>query len=336
MEKLSEFSLAFSIYSKEARRNVIFELSRFSGILIAETEMTQASASLTSAPFLSFIEREPSFRNLTKEGGAAFLWYQLIAQQICSAVYETSAIEDMKAALLAFYRDYPDENGVRILESVAEEYHADAAIVLYTDAQYKISMILNKALKSENLDLLYDLRVYVHDLSNQLCKNKEVQVRPHDALFRLYHGRHMSKIDLEHLKTAPKGSLICVNGYLSTSKSEDVAKRYADDALFDISYDPTRLRSIHAADVSHASMHPSEKEVLFNLNSVFELGDIEDDLNADEIPKPIIRVFLTATDQGSEILNKYVETMKNERCEYQGTIVARHLVTMGEYSKVSF
>ncbi|CAF3965902.1 unnamed protein product, partial [Rotaria sp. Silwood1] len=135
----------------------------------------------------------------------------------------------MKAALITFYHDNPNDKGLSILGSVAEEYHADAAIVLYTDVQYKISMILNRALKSGDVDALYDLRAYVHDLSVQLCYNEDVQLQPHDAVFRLYHGRDMSKIDLERLMTTPKGSLICVNGYLSTSKSEDVAKRYAHE-----------------------------------------------------------------------------------------------------------
>ncbi|CAF3155388.1 unnamed protein product [Rotaria sp. Silwood2] len=298
--------------------------------------MTETRVFESSNSFLSFIEREPSFRNLTKDGGAAFLWYQLVAKHLCSTAYEMGAINDMKAALTAFYRDHPNEIGVSILELVVQEYRADAAIVLYTDAQYKISMILNKALKSQDLDALYNLRAYVHDLSDQLCHNEEVQLQPRDAVFHLYHGRHMSKIDLEHLMAASKGSLICINGYLSTSKSEDVAKRYAHEVLFDITYNPSRLTSVHAADVSQKSAHPLEQEVLFNLNSVFELGDIENDVNADVIPKQIIRVFLTATDKGSEILNRYIEIKKSERCENQGTTIANLLAIMGEYSKVSF
>jgi hypothetical protein len=301
--------------------------------------MTQTTMAQTSATLISYIKNEknkPSFRDLTMDGGATFLWYKMLAEHLCSTSYDTNAIKDMETALIAFYYDNPNEVGISNLELVAQEYHADAAILLYTDAQYKLSMMLNRALKSEDLDALYDLRAYVHDLSDQLCRNEDVQLQPHGDIFRLYHGRQMSKIDIEHLMTAPKGSLICVNGYLSTSRSENVAKRFAENVLFDISYDSSHLKSVHAADVSGKSMHPDEEEVLFNLNSVFELGDIKPDSNADVIPKPIIRVFLVATDKGSEILGKYVEIMKNEPCENRGTTFARLLVIMGEYHKVNF
>jgi hypothetical protein len=298
--------------------------------------MTQTEISHSSVSFISYIKNEPSFRNLTKDGGATFLWYQMLAEHLYSTQYDTSALRDMKTALIAFYHDNPNEKGISILEFVVEEYHADAAIVLYTDAQYKLSMMLNKALKSEDMDALYNLRVYVHDLSDQLRHNEDVQLQPRDGIFHLYHGRYMSKIDLERLIAAPKGSLICVNGYLSTSKKEDVAKRYAHDVLFDISYEPSRLTYVHAADVSGKSVHPEEEEVLFNLNSVFELGEIASDLNADVIPRQIIRVFLTATDKGSENVRKYVEIMKNERCENRATTAARLLLIMGAYCKVSF
>jgi hypothetical protein len=288
--------------------------------------MDEATPRASYGPLLRYFDHKQSFRNLTAEHGAAFMWFQLVCTNFCSIPYDYSAIDDMEKAFSAYLKEHGTPQSIKALEEVIENYKPNIAIICYTR---NMSMLLNKALISEDIDSLYAFRAYIHDLSEQIRLESQKLKEP----LRLYHGRKMKLEELERLKSASVGSLISINGYLSTSKNEDVALAYAYDALFDINYDSCSLKYVHAADIAEQSNYPEEKEVLFDINSVFEITGITEEVNVCQVC-PIIRVFMKATDKGSETLSKYILLMEDENKEDRDTIHVRLLFKMGEYTKV--
>ncbi len=88
----------------------------------------------------------------------------------------------------------------------------------------------------------------------------------------------MSKEEIEILKNNTQ-QLIALNGFLSTSLDKAVAESYSHEVLFIID---TTFAITHGsfANVAPFSHFPNEREVLFNLASVFKIVDVNFDDNS--------------------------------------------------------
>ncbi|CAF4586723.1 unnamed protein product, partial [Didymodactylos carnosus] len=83
----------------------------------------------------------------------------------------------------------------------------------------------NRALRKEDIELLYKFRYFISDL----CKNLEreyQQIKEYGTVLTLCHGVRMSTEEVKKLKENID-NLISANGFLSTSLSKDVALRFA-------------------------------------------------------------------------------------------------------------
>ncbi|CAF4926511.1 unnamed protein product, partial [Rotaria sp. Silwood2] len=103
----------------------------------------------------------------------------------------------------------------------------------------------------------------------------------------LYRGLRLDRNQLLKLKMN-EGNLMSTNGFLSVTRSLDVAKFYAgwdacnqsttditEPVLFIINIDANENKII-VADIAAESMMPDELEVLFDLGCIFEINSITD------------------------------------------------------------
>jgi tetratricopeptide (TPR) repeat protein len=145
--------------------------------------------------------------------------------------------------------------------------------------------MLNKALRQQNIDLLFTFRFLIRDLSRQLTELKQKQYTTTELL-QLYRGQIMSKNEFNQLRAAI-GHIISMNSFLSTSTNRELANEFVIDrkieeesqvrVLFEIVADTHRADTRPFANISELSSYPSEEEVLFMAGSVFRLVDILDE-----------------------------------------------------------
>ncbi|CAF0837835.1 unnamed protein product [Rotaria sordida] len=146
--------------------------------------------------------------------------------------------------------------------------------------------LLNKVLRSSDIDKMITLRLLIRDLYYQL---REEQKNFPDTIVTVYRGQAMALRELNKLRTHI-GNLISMNSFLSTSKDRDVARMFAESStdpndnthkriLFEIHATTRRIDAKPFAEISHFGSYTDEKEILFMLGSVFKLQNIVYDEN---------------------------------------------------------
>lgn len=176
-----------------------------------------------------------------------------------------------------------------------------------------IFKLLNQALRTEDMALIYQFRYLIH----QLCAQIELEHRKqicHDEWI-LFRGFQLHKEEFERLKRS-KGGLISVNSFFSTTRDKAVAIIFAGSdgseselvsVLLEIQVHPTRLQSVFFADIEHLSAIHDEAEVLFSLGSTFQILSIDFD---DKTGVWVIR--LDGSDEGSDRIRDYYQLADRE------------------------
>jgi tetratricopeptide (TPR) repeat protein len=164
------------------------------------------------------------------------------------------------------------------VDEFAKTYVSEDSLWWYTRDAF-IYRLLNKALRIQNIDLLFLFRFYIRDIEKKLYVLHQHQRR---SRVRVYRGQFMSKEELNVLKDSID-KLISVNSFLSTTSNRDVASVYSgssstDDTLekvlFEIDADPDQIGDKPFADISEISCFKEEDEILMMVGSVFRLNKI--------------------------------------------------------------
>ncbi|CAF1166857.1 unnamed protein product [Adineta ricciae] len=274
-----------------------------------------------------FNEQQKSTKELTKDA-AAFLW----AQMMLAILKQLPQTADSKKQLLNKCRDYYRGNPgeLAVIDEFQKDYQARDAVAWYTKECF-IYRLLNKALRTENIDALYLFRFYIIDL----CKQLEEESQKNRGVMTLYRGQVMSTEELDRLKRNV-GTLFSMNGFFSTTRTLNVAKNFLESSrrdglqpvLFEITAD-SNIRHVVFADIEQLSNIDGEDEVLFSIGSVFKIESVE----ADETLNCSV-VKMVTSDEGTISVHEYIETLKKE---YEGLtnviLFGRLLTQMGEYNK---
>jgi len=169
-----------------------------------------------------------------------------------------------------------NNNELKCVREFEEDYRKEKAVWWYTRNTFLYKM-LNKALRVQNIDLLFLLRFVIGDIYQQL---KQYQ---HQSSIRVYRGQVMSIDELNTLQQSID-NLISINSFFSTSINRRKALGFLSRSeitsdlcriLFVIDADPRVVKSKPFADISSLSAFSNECEVLFMIGSIFRLIKIE-------------------------------------------------------------
>jgi tetratricopeptide (TPR) repeat protein len=253
--------------------------------------------------FTLFGQKQKSVRD-SPRGSAAFLWHHLLIYVLKQMSADEQSKKDMLEKCTDYYRDNRRE--LKRIEQFRATYTREEAIRWYTRDCF-LYRLLNKALRTENIELLYSFRFFIIELCNQLaiqrCKWKKRKIST-----KLYRGQRMSKEDFIRLQRSI-GTLISTNGFLSTSRDLTVSLAFAGQGLADtddryavlfIIHVGSSLKSFDFADVYDKSEIPGEKEVLLSHGASFKIDSVEKNWNLN-----VWEVKLTATDEGSDYVQEY-------------------------------
>ncbi|CAF4466749.1 unnamed protein product [Rotaria sp. Silwood2] len=294
------------------------------------------------AAFTLFNQKQQSMRNLTNDS-IRFLWHQLLKDTL----WKMPRTNDWKIRMIEKCRDYYRGNTheLKHIDEFETQYQSLDAVRWYTKDMF-VYKLINQALRTEDVDALYILRYYIEDLcldlKNKYKEFKELQILLEMPSVTLYRGLRLDRNQLLKLKVN-EGNLMSTNGFLSVTRSLDVAKFYAgwdacyqsttditEPVLFIINIDINENKII-VADIAAESMMPDELEVLFDLGSIFEINSItEDDV---QIPSKWT-IVMTASNDGDKILNDYILFKRGDMEEFDINILfGEFLYDMGEYQK---
>jgi tetratricopeptide (TPR) repeat protein len=160
------------------------------------------------------------------------------------------------------------------IEEFRAEYVPSKAIWWFTRDSFVYRM-LNMALQSENIQLMYTFRFLIRDLSRQL---RELQLSQRESIksgLMVYRGGSMLETELNAI-TGGIGYSFLANGYLSASPDRNVAYQFAqigrpDMASFLLEIEvPYDSRCVFA-DIQSESCYQNENEVIFDIGIVLKV-----------------------------------------------------------------
>ncbi|CAF3851365.1 unnamed protein product [Rotaria magnacalcarata] len=235
----------------------------------------------------------------TAELDGHFIHSQLLIETLQKMKSTSTVIEEF----IHFCQDHEhikDQNCyLKLVHEFKNEYSSDKAVWWYTRDSFVYRM-LNKALRVQNIDVLFVFRFFLRDIAQQLKENQW------SSPGYVYRGQSLSKYELKRLQQSV-GKLISINSLFSTTLYRDVAEVYVGDTdteglekvLFIIYADPLIDGIKPFADITFLSEFHQEGETLFMSGSIFQIESIQIDENGvwlielklfgdhDEVLKPI-------------------------------------------------
>lgn len=268
-------------------------------------------------------QRQKSTRNLSKESGS-FLGFQMLFDLLRKMPRTDQALHDMLEKCSDYYRSNDTE--LRKIEKFRMTYTMDKAVEWYTTDSF-VYRLVNKVLRTEDIELFYLFRLYTVDLCSQL--EQEHKKLLSTQVLTLYRGQEIPTEEFEKLKQTV-GVLISPNGFFSTSRYLSVAISFIADhydtdekrtVLFEITADP-QLESVIFADIETYSHMRGEQEVLFSLGAIFIITQVKYDSSIN-----IWKIYLTATDEGSQQAREHLDFIQKQlEADFSPTILFGYLL----------
>ncbi len=209
----------------------------------------------------------------TKGINGEFIYFQLLID--CIIRMRSNEID--KNELINLCKNEYQDNNIELKKIIEFEknYSPDKALWWYTRDTF-FYKILNKALRTQNIHILFLFRSFIVDIRRQLYENQSRR------LFYVYRSQLMSIDELDDLKQYI-GQFISINSFFSTSTQRSIALFFMGHTnaqidlqrvLFEIEINPEVENTKPFADISKQSDFADESEALLMLGSIFRLNSI--------------------------------------------------------------
>ncbi|CAF4402433.1 unnamed protein product [Rotaria sp. Silwood2] len=245
--------------------------------------------------------------NTQEQSSTELNGYFVHSQLLIDIVFRMKSSSADKHELISLCKEEYKNNAstLAVIADFERDYVSDRAVWWYTRESF-LYRILNKALRTQNIDLIFLFRFFLRDLRQQLEQHQL------SSSIRTYRAQLISIEELEKLKKSI-GYYLSMSSFLSTSVDREVALFLLGDSdvsddlvrvLFEIDLDPQVVTAKPFADITLLSYFGEEKEVLIMLGSIFLLENIYMDENGIWI----IRMILSSEkDQDFNTLFEYMK-----------------------------
>ncbi|CAF5066598.1 unnamed protein product, partial [Rotaria sp. Silwood1] len=277
--------------------------------------------------------KEKSTRDLSKES-AEFLWFQMFKDVILRLPKDNRSKQQMIEFCQHYYRGNQKE--LKFIDEFKMNYQSNVAIKWYTKETF-LYKIVNKALRTEDIEQLHTFRFFIADLSFNLAVEYRKLKDKGEKIVMLYRGQKMEEEELKSLKQN-EHNLISTNGFLSTSRSKQLAIKFATKSttrtnvfsvLYEIECNIQKTESIIFADIAQFSDYANESEVLFDLGATFDIVSVNEDIHLN-----LWLIKLKASDKGSKVAKEYIELNRKEEEETSIELIfGKLLIDMGQYDQ---
>ncbi len=217
-------------------------------------------------------------QSMHKSLNGEFILYQVLLHQILD---EKDSLSSNESSLLNYFE--PDDiQDKKVMNEFDTSYDPKKAIHWYT-RETCIYKILNKALRTQDIDDINPFDSFIRDLNTQLAEQHKLFVKQQTTPFiKVYRGQFISKDEVNRLKSGI-GQFISINSFLSTSTNRKKALEFATSRappndtltsiLLEINVD-LNTNSKPYADIRDLSAFSEEEEILFMLGCVFRIDNI--------------------------------------------------------------
>ena len=269
--------------------------------------ITMRSRLMPSTLFSLRTEKTTSVKTLKTEH-VSFRWSQMLLNTLQRLPQDNSSREDILNECKLQYSN--DEKELKKIDEFEKTYHSQLAVRWYTRDSF-LCKLINKALQTDDIDIIFKFRFFITDLYNQLndLHNEFKLIAPN--LLRVYRGQHIAASELENLKMNID-DIISLKPFLSTTRSKDTALIYAgngsdrpffESVLFEITIDVHNLHK-PLADISKISQFSDEDEVLLSMGMTFIVKAIE------KIDNNVWQIQLISIDDTNIEPNVYFERLQ--------------------------
>ena len=280
---------------------------------------------------------QKSIRDLTNES-TLFIWFILIKDVITKMPRNEEAKSDAITECLKCYQK--NNCQLQTIKHFNRIYCSDDIIKWYTRQTF-VYKLINKALRTEDPEQIYTYRFLIAELHLRITQEYEKLRRESECTIVLYRGCKLLLHELEKLKENVN-KLISINGFLSTSRSKNVALMFAgtstetdtkQSVLFEIECSIDQLidanDAVVFADIAAFSNYPEEEEVLFTCGNSFRIKAVNHSYEPN-----ICMIKMEVAPEGVKLAKEYVN-LNNK--DFEEISVERRfgrlLTDMGQYEK---
>ncbi|CAF1571941.1 unnamed protein product [Didymodactylos carnosus] len=192
---------------------------------------------------------------------------------------------------------------------------------------------MNKALRTQDINIIFKFRFFIKDLYQQLMKAHVEFIRSTPPNITVYRGQNISIDELNKIKNNV-GGLIGMSTFLSTSTNKEVATQFHANTtrsnelvgvLFQVDVDTHATVSKPYADIKNLSYFHREDEILFSMGAIFRIQSFS------EVDNGICNIFLELKDEENTELSNVLKTMIGETPTLQ--TLGGLMIAMGEFNK---
>ncbi|CAF2099175.1 unnamed protein product [Rotaria magnacalcarata] len=204
---------------------------------------------------------------------ASYTWYNLLLEILQSSDYlpSNSTFRELIQILRIYCSN--DEYGSNLITAFEKTYDSEDAI-LWLTSDTPLVRFVNKALREQDINMLFVLRFLLIDIHKQLMKHQANSLR----VFRI---QKMMKSQMDHILVNP-GQILTFNGFLfaSTDKNKLISTMKTDDqfetVLIDIkaTYRPGVASFAVLSNINSDISKQIDHEVLFMCGSIFRVGSL--------------------------------------------------------------
>ena len=219
--------------------------------------------------FTTSSSQRTSEKSLCKLGGAFVFSNILISQLLQIKPNETDEDELIILCQEKYHNDHHEQ---MIIQQFQRQYSCSQALWWYTRNTFLYRM-LNKALRTQDIDQLFLFRHVIQDIREQLKKDQCT------SRVTVYRGQYLKHDELELLMSLV-GQMISMNSFVSTTFFKEVALSFIPETekyeriLFEIDADPQRKDIRPFANITKYSSIAGEAEILFMPCSIFRIDSI--------------------------------------------------------------
>ncbi|CAM4903311.1 unnamed protein product [Rotaria socialis] len=217
-------------------------------------------------------------KSMHKSLNGEFTFYQMLIGHIFD---EKQSLANKKNSLVEYFKP-TEKSDKKIMMEFDTAYKPEKAIHWYT-RETCVYKILNKALRTQNMDKIFPFAPFIRDINKQLSDEHKLWVeKQKTSSITVHRGQLISKDEVTLLKSN-QGQLLSTNSFLSTSTNKEKALEFAksqsppNDELTTILLEiQTDLKAVTKpyADIKHLSAFSKEEEVLFMFSMVFRIENV--------------------------------------------------------------
>jgi tetratricopeptide (TPR) repeat protein len=240
--------------------------------------------------------------------------------------------------MIQFCREQYSDNEAQLLiiDEFERDYVPENAIWWYTRDTF-LYRLLNKALRIQDVDVLYKLRFFTKSLDEQIEERHRLQfldISPKIMMLTVYRGYGTSLDEFDKLRVI--GGFLSITSFLSTSTDRNIALEFATRSMtnaksvvviLEMQIDVEKCQTPFT-NVQELSYFKTEAEVLFTMGAVFRIISIHQESTG------VCNVHLKLTGEEDEELKKLTGYMTDETT-YSDPITSLGvlMIKMGHYSQ---